>query len=264
MSELIADLFISVDGCAKGSRSPAYFGFGGPDLRPLDRRSDEAAATAPHGPENLPGAGRVAGTRSRRGLVQPGGHAHHGVLPDPADGFVAAGDEDERTTSQVLVGQLKAGDTDLRTIGSLSLVSQLLGARTRRPPQAARLSADRRGDRAGAGVRPVARHRPRPGGSSPVPLTGGSCSPSTARRAVAPRIATLAQGRADHAGRYRRPSPCRRCWPRVAAARADRCCLTAWWSLPDTAPLTVLPGTGTAAVAAVLAASPSLGCATGR
>jgi dihydrofolate reductase len=32
MSELIADLFISVDGCAKGSRSPAYFGFGGPDL----------------------------------------------------------------------------------------------------------------------------------------------------------------------------------------------------------------------------------------
>ena len=32
MSELIADLFISVDGCAKGSRSPAFFGFGGPDL----------------------------------------------------------------------------------------------------------------------------------------------------------------------------------------------------------------------------------------
>ena len=32
MSELIADLFISVDGCARGSRSPAYFGFGGPDL----------------------------------------------------------------------------------------------------------------------------------------------------------------------------------------------------------------------------------------
>jgi hypothetical protein len=32
MSELIADLFISVDGCAKGSRSPAYFGFGGLDL----------------------------------------------------------------------------------------------------------------------------------------------------------------------------------------------------------------------------------------
>ena len=32
MSKLIADLFISVDGCAKGSRSPAFFGFGGPDL----------------------------------------------------------------------------------------------------------------------------------------------------------------------------------------------------------------------------------------
>jgi hypothetical protein len=39
MSELIADLFISVDGCA----------------------------TASHGPEDLRGAGRTAGTRSRRG-----------------------------------------------------------------------------------------------------------------------------------------------------------------------------------------------------
>ena len=28
MPELIADLFISVDGYARGSRSPAYFGFG--------------------------------------------------------------------------------------------------------------------------------------------------------------------------------------------------------------------------------------------
>ena len=32
MSELIADLFIGVDGYAKGSRSLAYFGFGGTDL----------------------------------------------------------------------------------------------------------------------------------------------------------------------------------------------------------------------------------------
>ena len=32
MSELIAELFISVAGCAKGSRSPAFFGFDGPDL----------------------------------------------------------------------------------------------------------------------------------------------------------------------------------------------------------------------------------------
>ena len=32
MAELIADLFISVYGCAKGSSSPTYFGFGGPDL----------------------------------------------------------------------------------------------------------------------------------------------------------------------------------------------------------------------------------------
>src|SRR5947199_919567 len=60
MSELIADLFISVDGCAKGSRSPAYFGFGGPDLDrwigdqmmrpqrdPMGRKTDDALAAAP-------------------------------------------------------------------------------------------------------------------------------------------------------------------------------------------------------------------------
>lgn len=32
MRELIADLFITVDGFAKGRNAPAYFGYGGPDL----------------------------------------------------------------------------------------------------------------------------------------------------------------------------------------------------------------------------------------
>jgi hypothetical protein len=32
MAALIADLFLSVDGYARGSRSPGYFGFAGPDL----------------------------------------------------------------------------------------------------------------------------------------------------------------------------------------------------------------------------------------
>jgi dihydrofolate reductase len=33
MRELTVDLFITVDGWAKGSRSPAYFGYGGPELQ---------------------------------------------------------------------------------------------------------------------------------------------------------------------------------------------------------------------------------------
>jgi len=32
MPAVIADLFLSVDGYARGSRSPGYFGFAGPDL----------------------------------------------------------------------------------------------------------------------------------------------------------------------------------------------------------------------------------------
>jgi hypothetical protein len=99
MSELIADLFISVDGCAKGSRSPAYFGFGGPDLdrwigdqmkRPqrhlMGRKTYEALAAPEPGHD---------------GLAQPGSHAHHGVLTDPAGRFVAAGDDQRRLTGTV-------------------------------------------------------------------------------------------------------------------------------------------------------------------
>src|SRR4029079_7518753 len=74
MSELIADLFISVDGCAKGSRSPAYFGFGGPDLdrwigdqmkRPqrhlMGRKTYEALAALPE-PVHDEGALSLAAT----------------------------------------------------------------------------------------------------------------------------------------------------------------------------------------------------------
>jgi dihydrofolate reductase len=163
MSELMADLFISVDGCAKGSRSPAYFGFGGPDLdrwigdqmkRPqrhlMGRKTYEALAALPE-PVHDEGSLSLAATpttvfsRTLRVVSWP-----QATISGDLTGTV---------------GRLKAGDTGLRTIGSLSLVSQLLGAGARRPPQAARLSADRRGDRAGAGVRPAARYRPRPSGA---------------------------------------------------------------------------------------------------
>jgi dihydrofolate reductase len=126
MSELIADLFVSVDGCAKGSRSPAFFGFGGPDLnrwigeqmsRPqrhlMGRKTYEALAALPEpvDAEDSPSLAATSTTVFSRTLQ--------------------AASWPRATVSDDLVGtvrQLKAGDTDLRTIGSLSLVRQLLQA----------------------------------------------------------------------------------------------------------------------------------------
>jgi dihydrofolate reductase len=127
MPELIADLFISVDGCARGSRSPAYFGFGGPDLdrwiqdqmkRPqrhiMGRKTYEALAALPEpvrdeGWFSLAATPTTVFSRTLRTVSWP--HA-----------TVSAGD------LAGAVRRLKSEDTDLRTIGSLSLVRQLLGA----------------------------------------------------------------------------------------------------------------------------------------
>jgi dihydrofolate reductase len=126
MSELIADLFISVDGYAKGSRSPAFFGFGGPDLdrwigdqmkRPqrhlMGRKTYAALAALPEAghDEGSPGLAATPTTvfsRTLQAVTWP-----HATISDDLVGTVR---------------RLKAGDTDLRTIGSLSLLSQLLQA----------------------------------------------------------------------------------------------------------------------------------------
>jgi dihydrofolate reductase len=127
MSELIADLFISVDGCARGSRSPAYFGFGGPDLdrwihdqmkRPqrhiMGRKTYAALAGLPEpvrdeGWLSLAATPTTVFSRTLRAVSWP--HA-----------TISAGDV------AGTVRRLKADDTDLRIIGSLSLVRQMLGA----------------------------------------------------------------------------------------------------------------------------------------
>jgi hypothetical protein len=119
MSELIADLFISVDGCAKGSRSPLF------RIRRLASTAGSArrwaTATAPYGPEAYgPGRCRNPFTRGLASLA-----ARPPRVLGPADRFWHATVSDDLVGT---VGRLKAGDTDLRTIGSLSLVSQLLQA----------------------------------------------------------------------------------------------------------------------------------------
>lgn len=126
MSELIADLFISVDGHARGERSPGYFGFGGPDLdrwiraqaeRPqrhiMGRRTYEALA-------GLPEAVR-----------DEGWHAMAATPTTVCSRTLRTASWPHTTISDDLVGTvrgLKAEDTVLRTIGSLSVVRQLLHA----------------------------------------------------------------------------------------------------------------------------------------
>lgn len=127
MPELIADLFVSVDGMARGSRSPGYFGYGGPDLdrwihREMDRpqrivlgRNTYAALDSIPEPYRDEGWHRMASTptvvfsRTLDAVSWP-----HATLrgDDVVDG----------------VRELKADGADLRTVGSLSLVRRLLGA----------------------------------------------------------------------------------------------------------------------------------------
>jgi len=126
MPELIADLFISVDGCAKGGRSPGYFGFGGPDLdrwirdqmrRPqrhlMGRKTYETLAALPEavrdeGWLSLAATPTTVFSRTLQAVSWP-----HATVSADAVGTIR---------------RLKTEDTDLRIIGSLSLVRQMLRA----------------------------------------------------------------------------------------------------------------------------------------
>lgn len=128
MPELVADLFLSVDGSAAGSRSPGYFGFGGPDLerwisdemdRPhrcvMGRKTYSLLASLPEEARD-DGWDRMARTPT----VVFSRTLHEASWP----GATISGNEllDE-------IPALKASsDVELRTVGSLSIVRQLLDA----------------------------------------------------------------------------------------------------------------------------------------
>ena len=128
MTELIADLFVSADGYANGSRSPAHFGFGGSDLlrwiddemrRPqrilLGRRTYQALNDVPE----------VARDDGWRRLTMSSAFVFSRTLREVSwPNAIVVGDD--VVTS---VRELKRdGGADLRTMGSLSLVHQLLRA----------------------------------------------------------------------------------------------------------------------------------------
>lgn len=128
MSELFADLFVSLDGSASGTRSPGYFGYFGADLarwiqeeqaRPrtdvMGRKTYEVLAGLPE--ELRDESFEPMTTRPTIVFSRTLTHADWpGVQLSSQDAVEE-------------VGRLKQiGDADLRTVGSLSLVQQLLGA----------------------------------------------------------------------------------------------------------------------------------------
>jgi dihydrofolate reductase len=126
--KLFADIFISVDGSAFGTRSPGYFGYYGPDLerwineeqaRPrrdiMGRKTYEALAELP---EELRDKGWELTTR--KPTVVFSRTLTHADWPGVELSAEDAIDEVRRLK--------QTGDSDLRTVGSLSLVQQFLNA----------------------------------------------------------------------------------------------------------------------------------------
>lgn len=129
MPELSADLFITVDGFAAGSRSAAYFGYFGPDLErwindELDRpQLVILGRTTYQALSSIPADARDRSTQRMSGLPKL---VFSRTLREPPVW------PNTRITPRALVeeiGDLKAGGGDpLRTMGSLSVVRQLLSA----------------------------------------------------------------------------------------------------------------------------------------
>ena len=128
MPELVADVFLSVDGFAASSRSPGYFGFGGPDLERwigdemdrgyltvMGRTTYELLSSLPEQARDeswhrMADAPTVVFSRTLQSASWPGATINANDVVDE-------------------IPTLKAGaQGDLRTVGSLSLVRQLLDA----------------------------------------------------------------------------------------------------------------------------------------
>lgn len=128
-SSLIADVFVSADGFAKGLHSPGYFGYPGPELQEWIAREQRVPERALMGrrtydvlaglPDEAKDTGYRAMTarpttvfsRSLASTAWPGARIESGDLVNVV--------RDLKTVSRVR----------LRTVGSLSVVRQLLDAR---------------------------------------------------------------------------------------------------------------------------------------
>lgn len=128
MPELYADMFVSVDGSALGTRSPGYFGYHGPDLerwitdeqaqprrQVMGRKTYEALA-------GLPEQHRDAGWEltSRKPTLVFSRTLTRADWP----GVELSAEDAVHAVPRLT----RSAGPDLRTVGSLSLVQQLLSA----------------------------------------------------------------------------------------------------------------------------------------
>jgi dihydrofolate reductase len=128
MPELVADLFLSVDGSAFGTRSPGYFGYDGPDL---ERWIDEEQARPYRNVMGRKTYEDLAGLpeeyrderwdlTTKKPTIVFSRTLTHAEWP----GVELSGED-----AVVEVRRLKqTGRSDLRTVGSVSLVQQFLNA----------------------------------------------------------------------------------------------------------------------------------------
>lgn len=128
MQELTADLFVSVDGWARGETSPGYFGYLGPDLeawisRELDRAQHVLLGRRTY--EMLAAVPEAARDESWRRMTELSKTVVSRTLTEAAWANTKISSADLVST----VRELKAdGEVPLRTMGSLSVVRQLLAA----------------------------------------------------------------------------------------------------------------------------------------
>jgi len=128
MSELLVDLFISVDGCAYGARSPGYFGLEGPDL--MRWMAEEEARPRRHlmgrvTYEMMADLPEEFRDESWQRMTERPTLVFSRTLTSAAWPGAELSSDDAVDT----VRRLKQADgPDLLTVGSLSLVHQLLAA----------------------------------------------------------------------------------------------------------------------------------------
>ncbi len=128
MSELVCELIVSLDGYARGQRSPAYYGYYGPDFDDwiktntavphqmlIGRRTYESLNAVP---------ADVRDEGWKRTTTTPGWLFSHTLTTADWPGLHVVRDDPAS-----FVRELKRADgPELRTLGSLSLVRQLLTA----------------------------------------------------------------------------------------------------------------------------------------
>jgi dihydrofolate reductase len=128
MSTVLADLFVSADGYARGAHSPGYFGYFGPDLEQwingeMDQPHHELMGR--HTYELLEGMPAEARDAGYERMI----HQASTVFSRTLDSTAWPGASIESRDAVEVVRERKATEeAPMRTVGSLSIVRQLVNA----------------------------------------------------------------------------------------------------------------------------------------